>query len=81
VRDLIDMTTVSPGFFLLQEHWLTPANLCLLTKYFPEYITIGKSAMELLMEQGPLTGRPFGGVAILVKQCFMKNVLSLHCDD
>ncbi|MFM2293446.1 MAG: hypothetical protein RIS29_3259, partial [Bacteroidota bacterium] len=81
VRDLIDMNTVSPSIFLFQEHWLTPANLCLLTKYFPEYIAIGKSAMELLMEQGPLRGRPFGGVAILVKQCLINNVLILHCDE
>ena len=54
--------------FLLQEHWLTPANLYNLNIDFPEYTAIGKSAMELTVEQGPLRGRPFGGVATLVKR-------------
>ena len=50
-----------PDIFLLQKHWLTPANLCILEIDFPDYIAIGKSAMELTVELGPLRGRPFGG--------------------
>ena len=48
VRELIDK--LNPDLFLLQEHWLTPANLHKLNLYFPEYVAIGKSAMELCVE-------------------------------
>jgi len=34
---------------------------------FPEYYVFGSSAMERSVEIGPLSGRPFGGTAILVK--------------
>ena len=70
-----------PDIFLLQEHWLTPANLYNLNIDFPEYTAIGKSAMELTVEQGPLRGRPFGGVATLVKRDLFEYVHILHCAD
>jgi exonuclease III len=79
VRELIE--TVFPDIFLLQEHWLTPANLYKLNTHFPEYVAIGKSAMELSVEQGPLRGRPFGGVVFLVKRDLFKHVQILSCAD
>jgi len=79
VRDLIGKLSID--IFLLQEHWLTPANLCLFSSVFPEYTAIGKSAMGTSVEQGPLRGRPFGGVTILVKNHLVNNVQILHCDD
>jgi exonuclease III len=66
VHDLIK--SQSPDIFLLQEHWLTPANLHNFAIQFPDYIGFGKSAMECCLESGPLKGRPFGGVITLVKQ-------------
>ena len=77
VRELIDK--LNPDLLLLQEHWLTPANLNKLDLYFPEYVAIGKSAMELCVEQGPLRGRPFGGVATLVKRELFEYVNIIHC--
>jgi exonuclease III len=79
VRELID--TVFPDIVLLQEHWLTPSMLYKLTDDFPEYIAIGKSAMELCVQQGPLRGRPFGGVSTLVKRDLFEYVHILHCSD
>ena len=34
-----------PDIFLLQEHWLTPANLFKFDKYFSDYLSFGSSAM------------------------------------
>jgi exonuclease III len=79
VRELI--CKVFPDFILLQEHWLTPANLYKLDIDFPEYVAIGKSAMDLCVEQGPLRGRPFGGVTTLVKRDLYKYVHILYCAD
>ena len=64
VRDLC--LSVSPDIFLLQEHWLTPANLNKFDKIFPEYFTFGNSAMVSSTEGGILRGRPFGGVTFLI---------------
>ena len=66
LRELMD--NKAPDIILLQEHWLTPANLCYFDSNFPEYIAIGISAMESCIEQGPLRGRPFGGVTTLIKR-------------
>lgn len=79
VREQIEK--VFPDIILLQEHWLTPANLHKLNLHFPEYVAIGKSAMELSVEQGPLRGRPFGGVAFLVKRDLFEHVQILTCAD
>jgi hypothetical protein len=51
--------------FLLQEHWLTPANL---NKFnvFPDYLAFGYPAMNDTTESGILFGRPYGGVTILI---------------
>ena len=53
---------------MLQEHWLTPANLSKLDDGFPQYLCFGTSAMSSTVESGILYGRPFGGVAILVSK-------------
>ena len=85
IAELIDRE--SPDIFMLQEHWLTPANLC---KYdmFSDYFSFGCSAMAKQVESGLLVGRPFGGVIIMVKMtcailqklCIaMSGMLSLLC--
>jgi hypothetical protein len=65
VRGLIG--SVYPDVFLLQEHWLTPANLNKFSETFPGYFPFGSSAMVDCMALGPLKGRPFGGVMTLIK--------------
>jgi len=65
VKDLI--ASNSPDVFMLQEHWLTPANLVKFNSDFPDYTLFGSSALVNKVESGPLIGRPYGGTAILVK--------------
>jgi len=60
IRDLISASEVD--IFMLQEHWLTPANLSLDLTNYPEYVCFGSSAMQACVEQGVLRGRPFGSV-------------------
>ena len=75
VRDLA--CDVKPDVFLLQEHWLSPSNLCKFEQTFFEYICAGSSAMSSVVESGVLRGRPCGGLMILVNkkhQKYMKVV-------
>ena len=77
VRELI--CNVFPDIILLQEHWFTPVNIRKLDIDFPECVAIGRSAMELCVEQGPLRSRPFGGVTTLVKRDLFEYVHILFC--
>ena len=61
-------TDNKPDVFLLQEHWLTPANLDKFDKYFSDYFSFGCSAMSTAVETGMLRGRPFGGVMTLINK-------------
>jgi len=79
VHDLIK--SQSPDIFLLQEHWLTPANLHNFAIQFPDYVGFGKSAMECCLESGPLKGRPYGGVITLVKQNLANKTEILNISD
>ena len=71
VRDLSLSSNVD--IFLLQEHWLTPANLCKFDEYFPQHLCFGFSAMSSCVERGILHGRPFGGVMTLVNKKLQKH--------
>ena len=66
IRDLAN--DVKPDVVLLQEHWLTPANLYKLEENFPQYVCFCSSAMQSSVESGVLYGRPYGGVAVLVNR-------------
>ena len=63
IENLIN--SVKPGVFLLQEHWLTPANINQFDR-FPNYFSFGSSAMSKSTELGMLYGRPFGGVMTVI---------------
>ena len=79
VEDLI--ANRKPDIFLLQEHWLTPANLGLFNSRFGDYTFFGGSAMSGCVEKGMLRGRPFGGVVSLVKNSLLRHTLVIHCDE
>ena len=53
-----------PHVFLVQEHWLTPANMTRFER-FTEYCVFGCLTMSAAVETGIVLGRPFGGVAAL----------------
>lgn len=68
-------------FFLLQEHWLTPANLYKFDKHFIGYFSFGCSAMTTAVESGMLRGRPFGGVICLIKSSLRGVTSTVHCSE
>jgi exonuclease III len=78
VKELID--DYNPDVFLFQEHWLTPANLC---KFyiFSDYFMFGSSAMSTVIEPSILVGRPFGGVAMLIKNTLRNETRTTHCSE
>ena len=71
----------SPDLILLQEHWLTPANLYLFDGHFGNYFSFGSSPMSKNVEAGMLRRRPFGCVVILIKNSFRKLTEAIHCSD
>ena len=79
VEDLINHTR--PDVFLLQEHWLTPANLNKFDKYFGDYFTFGSSAMVDSVGAGILKGRPFGGVICMINNDLRKYTKTISCSD
>jgi len=50
LQGLISDCNDRPDIFLLQEHWLTPANLFKFDKYFSDYLSFGSSAMASCVE-------------------------------
>ena len=79
MEDIIDK--YNPDLFMLQEHWLTPANLCKFDEQFLDYFSVGSSAMSSRVEAGFLRGRPFGGVLIMIKDSLRKITKTVHCSD
>ena len=79
IEDLI--ATNRPDIILLQEHWLTPDNICKFDKLFPDFFSFGCSAMSKCVESGMLRGRPFGGVITLVNNKLRKCTETVKCDD
>lgn len=49
--EIID--NISPDVFMIQEQWLTPANLCYFNR-FADYFMFGCSAMSSVLETGML---------------------------
>ena len=76
VRDL--SSSLKPDVFLLQEHWLTPANLCKFDNCSNDYFAFGSSAMSSCVENGLLRGRPFGGVMTLIRNNLREYTQTIH---
>jgi len=66
---------------LLQEHWLTPANMSTFDSHFVNCFSFGKSAMIDSVSSGMLRGRPYGGVITLIRNDLRKYVETVYCDD
>ena len=76
IKELIE--SMCPDVFMLQEHWLTPANL---SKFdiFSNYFTFGCSAMNNVVESGMLVGRPFGGVIFMINNRLRHLTRTIQC--
>lgn len=52
----------------VQEHWLTPNNLCMLSNIHPDFAGYGISAMDSKLKSEIYSGRPYGGVGFSVAE-------------
>lgn len=75
VKDLISI--ISPDIIMMQEHWLTSANLYKLNSLSMDYFVFASSAMNECVDSGPLIGRPFGGTAILILKKYAPSTITL----
>ena len=62
----------------IQEHWLSPSLINKILNFNVKYIGFGVSAMTNVVSSGLLRGRPFGGTAILLKECFSNICGSIY---
>ena len=79
IKDMI--STFMPDIIMVQEHWLTPDNLCKLSELSNNYFVFGSSAMASCVSAGPLRGRPFGGTAIMVNKKLASVTTNLVTSD
>jgi Reverse transcriptase (RNA-dependent DNA polymerase) len=70
---LQDRTQFNDIIFV-QEHWLLSDELNLLGNINNDFVVFAKSSMNAKCEKGLLKGRPFGGVAVLVRRKFSREV-------
>ena len=80
VKDLI-CNPLCPDILLVQEHWLTPANLSLFGKTITTHYAYGCSTMADRVTQGPLVNRPYGGVSVLIKNELRTVTECICCAD
>ena len=75
---------------MIQEHWLPPFDLFKLDTISSEFTSFASSAMTHAVQSDILKGRPFGGVAILVRNniaskvkciCKMERCIMLRLDN
>jgi len=67
---------------LVQEHWLTPANLCKFVDFFPDYFSFGCcSAMIIRVQSGILFGRLYGGVMSLIRNKLRTITETVCCSE
>ena len=79
MEDLI--ASEEPDVLLLQEHWLTPVELCLFDSRFTNYFSFGCSTMASRVDAGVLRGRPYGGVMTLIKKDLRNVTTTIHCEE
>ena len=71
VREMINV--LNPDVIMIQEHWLFPSNMYRLNFCF--------FAMDSAVGAGPFYGRPYGGVAILIKKKLMPFTVNVFTAD
>jgi len=64
LRDLCHVSDV----VLVQEHWLAPDRLHLLSGVHDDFIYFASSSMSKKLSSGVFRGRPFGGIGVFIKK-------------
>ena len=66
---------------ILQEHWLHSFELLLFTDLFTEFNSYGMLSMNDKLVSGLLIGRPFGGVAIMLRKNLNLSMKIVEIDE
>ena len=66
---LTDLCQLCDVIFV-QEHWLLSSNLDCFDTLSSDHIGIACSSMDDRCSKGILKGRPFGGLAVLIRRSF-----------
>jgi exonuclease III len=66
-------TRGTDDILFLQEHWLGPDSLNIIDSVCPGYYAFSVSSFETSVSSGLLRGRPYGGLAILVKNNYRSS--------
>ena len=64
----------------VQEHWLSDHDLHLINNMHDDFFIIARSAMTQKLQAGLLVGRPFGGLALLIRKSTCVNISMLGTD-
>jgi endonuclease/exonuclease/phosphatase family metal-dependent hydrolase len=71
--DEVKQSCDSCDIVMLQEHWLMPHELGMLSRVHPEFLSVAKSAVNVT--ENILIGRPYGGTAVLYRKDMAPNVM------
>jgi len=66
-------------FVMIQEHWLLPSELNCLNNVHPDFISLGRSAVDVTSNL--LVGRPYGGTAILYRRSLARYISHVNTLD
>ena len=69
------------NLIVIEEHWLASSQLHYLDDIDPNFMCYSKSAMDDVLCDGLLTGRPFGGVSILYNKNLGGIISFVAADD
>jgi exonuclease III len=71
--------SLNVDFILLQEHWLSSVDMSKLHELSADYMCYGVSAMDTVLSENILKGRPYGGVAIMVRNKYFDYCKVILC--
>ena len=66
---------------MLQEHWLLPYELSMLSRLHPDLLAVGLSKSAVNITNGILIGSPYRGTAILYRKYLGNNVIVVDSSD
>ena len=65
----------------VQEHWLASNDFCKLINLDTNFTVLCSSSMEEVLSRGPLRGRPFGGIAVFIRNTIIKKLKIISMRD
>jgi len=80
-KDYLSSLCSNYDIVFVQEHLLLPSELNLLTACAPKFVLFGSSALSSCISRGLMRGRPYGGVAILVRSEMALKCQLVCCSD